>query len=302
MKWNKLGLVFNPIGERAWMHTHASVPFAERVYGDFYKVYFSTRDVLGRSLIGWVVIDLKKPSKAEEISKFPLLSLGDLGTFDDSGVMGSCLINHQNKKYLYYIGWNLGKTVPFRNSIGLAVSSDDGETYEKFSNGPIIDRNHMEPHFCASCCVRKEGGIFRIWYLSCIGWRLVGGKPQHRYHIKYAESEDGIEWKREGRVAIGLQHPEEYAISVPRVLKDNKTYRMWYSYRGSFYRIGYAVSEDGFNWERMDSSVGICVSETGWDSEMIEYPFVFDHDGELFMFYNGNGYGATGFGIARLES
>jgi hypothetical protein len=76
---------------------------------------------------------------------------------------------------------------------------------------------------------------------------------------------------------------------------------MWYSFRGQAYRIGYAESEDGRQWKRLDSHVGIDVSTTGWDSEMIEYPFVFDHKGQRYMLYNGNGFGKTGFGLAVLE-
>jgi predicted GH43/DUF377 family glycosyl hydrolase len=77
---------------------------------------------------------------------------------------------------------------------------------------------------------------------------------------------------------------------------------MWYSYRGESYRIGYAESEDGIHFNRMDEKVGIDVSETGWDSEMICYPHVFEHNGEKYMLYNGNGYGKTGIGLAVLAN
>ena len=79
---------------------------------------------------------------------------------------------------------------------------------------------------------------------------------------------------------------------------------MWFSYRsgsGKKYRIGYATSKLGEEWELRLEEVGIDVSADGWDSEMIEYPFVFDHGGIRYMLYNGNGNGRTGFGIARLE-
>jgi hypothetical protein len=77
---------------------------------------------------------------------------------------------------------------------------------------------------------------------------------------------------------------------------------MWYCYRGPTYRIGYAESPDGRQWQRRDADAGIDVAPDGWDSEMIEYPHVFEHDGQLFMLYNGNGYGKTGVGLAILES
>ena len=46
---------------------------------------------------------------------------------------------------------------------------------------------------------------------------------------------------------------------------------------------------------------GIDVSASGWDSEMIAYPYVFAHEGDYYMLYNGNGYGKTGIGLAVLD-
>jgi hypothetical protein len=140
-----------------------------------------------------------------------------------------------------------------------------------------------------------------MWYLSCTGWQMREGKPEHKYHIKYAESLDGITWQRDGKIAIDFKGDEEYAISRPSVIHDKDCWKMWYSHRGQSYRIGYAESKDGREWTRLDSVVGIDTSVSGWDSEMIEYPFVFDHKGERYMLYNGNGYGETGFGLAVLE-
>jgi len=119
--------------------------------------------------------------------------------------------------------------------------------------------------------------------------------------IKYAESDDAIHWDRKGIIALNFENESEYALSRPFVLKKDSLYRMWYSYRGESYRIGYAESEDSIKWTRKDRDGGIDVSESGWDSEMIEYPYVFEHKGERYMLYNGNGYGKTGIGIAVLE-
>jgi hypothetical protein len=77
---------------------------------------------------------------------------------------------------------------------------------------------------------------------------------------------------------------------------------MWYCYRGDYYRIGYAESDDGRHWTRLDEQAGIQVSESGWDAEAICYPSVFEAKGQRYMLYNGNRYGRSGFGIAVLES
>jgi len=302
MKWKKLGKIFEPNGNVDWMQTHAMIPLAENLSNDLYKIYFSPRDSLNRSHLAWITIDINKPKKIIEYSKQPLVSPGNLGTFDDSGVVATSLLNHNDKKYMYYVGINLGVTVPLRNSIGLAISLDQGRTFKKISEGPIVERNYKEPGFTASPEVIFENGTFRMWYLSCIKWKYEHGKPKHYYHIKYAESSNGIDWDRQGIVAIDFKNSEEYALGVPRVINENGLYKMWYSYRGNKYRIGYAESPDGIHWQRMDEQVGIDVSKEGWDSEMIEYPFVFDHKGNRYMLYNGNGYGKTGFGLAILEN
>lgn len=301
MKWKKLGLIFSPDHNYDWMVSHAAIPFAEHIKNDLFRIYFSCRDATDRSFVGYVEIDINQPLQIICISKYPVLSPGAIGTFDDSGTMLSWITRHDHRGYLYYIGWNLGVTVPFRNAIGLAISKKDNGGFKKYSEGPILDRSQTDAYFVASSCVRVEGQKWKMWYLSCVRWELVNGVPKHWYHIKYAESNDGIHWVRNDTVCIDFKSDDEYAISRPCVIKEGDIYKMWYSCRGEAYRIGYAVSDDGIHWMRMDKHVCIDVSQSGWDSEMIEYPFVFDHNGRRYMLYNGDGYGKTGFGLAVLE-
>ena len=79
---------------------------------------------------------------------------------------------------------------------------------------------------------------------------------------------------------------------------------MCFSSRGekkiSTYRIRKATSKDGIKWERT-KEIELDVSESGWDSEMVCYPYVFEYNGKLYMLYNGNNYGKTGIGLAVLE-
>jgi hypothetical protein len=117
----------------------------------------------------------------------------------------------------------------------------------------------------------------------------------------YAESTDAIHWQKPDRIAIDSSSPEENAICKPSVIKDADRYRMWFCSRGETYRIHYAESKDGLNWNRLGQDKGIDVSPKEWDSEMIEYPCVFDHRGQRFLLYCGNQFGATGFGLAVQE-
>lgn len=303
MQWRKLGWIFSADGREPWLTSHAMIPTVERFFGSVVRIHFSPRDHQNRSNVGWLDVDLQNPTKVLRVSRQPVLSHGELGGFDDSGALASWFIEHDGRTFMYYIGYNIGATVQFRNYIGLAVSCDRGAAYVKQFRAGIIDRTHVDPLLAVTPCVLKEGDLWRMWYTSGVRWEAVeGARPRHYYHIKYAESDNGIDWVRTGRVCIDFGAPSEYAIARPSVLKVDNSYHMWFCCRGEKYRLGYARSADGLNWSRDDSLAGLTVSASGWDSEMIAYPFVFEHGGRIYMLYNGNGYGAAGFGIAVLET
>jgi hypothetical protein len=300
MKWTKLGLVFATNNNHPWMLTHAANPVGEHLHDDVFRLYFSCRDAQSRSHIAYADVDIKPPFRVLKVAEQPLLAPGEVGTFDDSGVSLSCLKKIKGKLCLYYVGWNLGVTVPWRNSIGLAIHNSVTGTFERYSRAPLLDRNDADPFSISYPFVLEDEGIFRMWYGSNLSW----GKEQKDmgHVIKYAESADALHWNRQGIIAVNFKDESEYAMSRPYILKEDGLYKMWYSYRGEAYRIGYAESKDGINWTRKDDEVGIDVSEAGWDSEMIEYPCVFDHRRDRYMLYNGDGYGRTGIGLAVRDS
>jgi hypothetical protein len=308
VKWVKKGVIFTPDNDRDWMRTHASIPIGDMRADGTMRIYFGTRDGEGRSHIGHVDVDPSDPARILGLSEAPLLPLGQRGTFDDSGIMPSWLVNHDGRKFLYYIGWNPQVTVPYRLSIGLAISDDGGATFVKYPGGPVSDRSVEEPYFNTAPCVLVDSGVWRMWYVSCTGWELVNGWPEPRYHVKYAESADGINWRKTGHVCIDYDGPTA-AIGRPCVLRDGDLYKMFYSYRDTesyrddparSYRLGYAESYDGLSWRRRDELVGIDRSDSGWDSQMLEYCSIYDHEGTRHMLYNGNGFGKSGFGLAVL--
>lgn len=300
MNWTKLGRIFSVDGTIDWMQTHAAFPAAMHLTGDVWRVYFSPRDAKGRSQIGYFEIDLFQPTEPLFLTESPVIPLGPLGAFDDNGVTSSCNFEHDGLIYHYYNGWTLGATVPFRDFIGCAVSRDGGKSFDKVSPAPVLGMGPHDPYLTGSPSILIEAGIWRMWYVSGVRWELQGGKPKHYYHIKYAESTDGIEWRRTGHVCIDFDSPDEYAIATPRVVKEGDLYRMWYCSRGSAYRLGYAESHDGLSWTRKDAEAGLEASPSGWDSEMIAYPCPFRHGGKRFMLYNGNSYGRTGIGLAVM--
>lgn len=306
MKWKKTGRIYDPETLKCglWHASHAANTVALPMGDGVFRIYFSARDAERRSHVAFLDARLFPDFRIISFSPRPILCPGETGLFDDSGVSLSCITKVGNEDVMYYLGWNLGVTVPWRNSIGLAVLRND-DVAKRHSLAPVLDRNDKDPYSVSYPFVMEDGAVFRMWYGSNLAW---GAKQEDMAHvIKYAESEDGIRWKPTGIISLNFKNEHEYAISRPCVIKENGVYKMWYSFRAgphtATYRIGYAESRDGVKFDRMDEITGIDVSPDPeeWDSEMVCYPYVFDYKGNRYMLYNGNGYGKTGFGLAMLE-
>lgn len=300
MAWRKLGRILSASGQHPWMLTHAANPTAQPLPGGRTRIFFSTRDAQNRSHIAAAVVELHPEPKLLELASEPLVGPGPTGSFDDSGTSMGCLVILEDALWLYYVGWNLGVTVPWRNSLGLAVSRDGGRTFSKHSAAPVMDRHAVDPFSLSYPWVMREGERWRMWYGSNLRW---GGTERDMDHVlKYAESGNGLQWQRDGHPILPFANPNEYAQARPCVIRDPDRYRLWFAHRGDRYRLGYAESPDGRVWKRNDSAGALEAGAAGeWDAEMVTYPCVFDSAGARYLLYNGNAYGRTGIGLAVWE-
>jgi hypothetical protein len=298
--WIKQGVIFN----KHW----AQLPIVDTENKNFWRIYYSHR-IDNKSYPKYIDIEKENPKNIIFEQKEPILNLGKLGSFDQAGVMPTEIINYNNKKYLYYIGWSNRKDVPYFNTLGLAISEDNGKTYNKFSTGPVFGSSYKEPGYIGTTKILIENGIWRAWYLSCREWEIINGIVEPIYDIKYAESTNGIDWDPKNISCINLQGAEG-GISQASVLKQDNKYYMWFSYRAKTnyrlnknysYRIGMAMSDDGIEWQRKET-LELDASEQGWDSIMVEYPYVVTGIQNYFMFYNGNGFGKEGIGYAIKQN
>ncbi len=312
MSWQKLGVFFKTDGQRPWMVSHACTPTGLYLpRSNRIRIYFAPRNERGQSIPTYLEVDAKDPTKVIQLADRPFLELGQLGTFDDGGIMPCSITTAENGDlYLYYVGWNPSVSVDYRNAIGLAISKDGGKTFERPFPGAVVDRDKYEPYFTASPCAMREGDTWHLWYASSTGFIRKDGRVEPLYVLKYARSGDGTTWHRYNQPILAPAFSQE-CNARPSVVKDGDTYKMWFCYRkatdfrkggDSAYRIGYAESRDAQNWERMDDRAGIAYSPTGWDSEMQTYPNVVDTPHGRYLFYNGNGFGRTGLGCARWQT
>lgn len=302
MRWEKKGRVYVADGsvERA---RHYAVPPTPHLRPDgILRLYVAFCDgaIMGR--LGWVDVDAERPDRVVGVSRAPALDIGEPGSFDENGVLPTCVVEVDGELFLYYVGYQLGAKVKYYQFQGLAVSSDGGETFERRLRVPVIDRSDSELLNRTSAFLRRHGGGFEMWYVGGSEWTTVGSKPLPIYNLRYLMSDDGVHWPADGEVCLDFDDPDEDAFGRPWIVETGDEQLMFYSVRKRSidYRIGYARSLDGRSWVRDDANVGIDVSGSGWGSEMIAYASVVQLDGRTVMFYNGNERGRTGFGYAEL--
>lgn len=314
--WRKLGKTFDPrdLPVGGWMHEFAQSPSAI-VRDTTVRVFFCSRvrpdpDGQYRSYIGWLDLDRGDLRRVVAVCEKPVMPLGKFGTFDEFGTYPVSVIADGDEIRAYYAGFTRCESVPFNAAIGVAVSRDGGETFHRLGDGPVLSYTPDEPFLIGSPRVRRFGGGWQLWYVAGKEWRLTDGKPEPIYKIRMATSDDGFDWTKEGRDLVADKTGEQECQACPDVTCRGGSYHMFFSYRDirnykgreGGYRIGYASSDDMRHWQRDDDVVDIGLSETGWDSEMINYPHLFDVDGSTYMLYQGNGMGRSGFGLAVLES
>ena len=314
--WKKLGKVFDPreVQGRSWLHEFAQAP-SVLVFDKFIRVYFACRpkpDENGQYVSYSAYVDLNRKDLFEiiDVAQNPILELGKRGTFDEFGTYPASVIRDGENIIAYYGGWTRCESVPFNVAIGMATSNDNGVTFKKAGDGPILSYSVNEPFILSGPKIRKFNNRWHLFYIAGSKWIANDGKPEPVYKIRMATSDDGVNWIKEDKDLIENKIEENEAQASPDVFFYNNKYHMFFCYRYSLnfrgkeqgYRIGYASSDDLVNWKRDDTKACIDVSQEGWDNEMISYPHVFELDGNVYMFYLGNHVGRYGFGLAQLQT
>lgn len=309
LEWHKIGRVFGPAEGAQWMKSHAQVPTPLVIEKEgVLRVYFSSRPDRGMSLTSYVDLDLADFTKIVKVNQQPLLELGRPGTFDEHGIMPSCAVRTGDLVYLYYSGWSRATSVPYTNSTGLAISEDGGKTFRRAGEGPVLAKSLHDPWSATSPFVMKTGDQWRMWYCAGTGWVQVDGKYEHVYDIKEAVSSDGITWTPLCRSSIPATEGEE-ALTRPWIMPFGDSWRLWYCHRRSkdfrdgsgAYRISSASSPDLDSWTRIGRDGPVGAWENTWDSATQAYPALFEFNQKLHMLYNGNDFGADGFGICTAQ-
>ena len=318
MKWKKLGKIFDPTQHKL---PNDCLQFAQSpqalVFDDFVRIYFSTRAVdkrNGKYLSHIAFVDMQKNLRdVIRVSDKTVIPLGKLGCFDEHGIFPMSVVRYGDAVYGYTCGWNRRVSVSVDTAIGLAISHDDGLTFQRVGDGPVLAATLREPCLVGDGFVKIIGDVFHMWYIFGTGWKRFSAdvSPDRTYKIGHAVSADGINWiKEESRQIIANRLGMDESQALPSVIKIEDMYHMFFCYRQSFdfrknkdrgYRIGHAYTEDLVNWTRDDDNPFLNATPGDWDSDMLCYPHVFEYDGKVYLLYNGNEFGRYGFGLAVLE-
>jgi hypothetical protein len=304
MKWIKKGRIFSPDKNSSWSYYYGILPTPIYLQEkDIIRIYFATSGKERYCGITYMDVSADNPSNIVYQHNGYVLDVGKIGQFDDCGINPSSVVKLKNKTYLYYVGYQRCQKSPYMLFPGLAIEDKDGKNFNRYSNAPIIDRSQKSYVSHAAPYVVYRNGKYKMWLWIGKQWISVKRKPYISASIGYAESKDGINWHIKNTKCIEPDGVREFSLGRPWVIFEDNKYKMWYSVRyfRKLYRLGYAESKDGIKWTRQDSEVGIDVSKTGWDSEMICYPAVIKVRNKVYLFYNGNNNGETGFGYAVLD-
>lgn len=316
MYWKKIGKVFDPTNFNL---INNCKEFAQSpqvlLLDDFIRVYFSTRekDITGKYLSHISFVDLNKNFEVIGVAENTVLKLGNLGCYDEHGIFPLNILKSKDKLFGYIGGWNRRVSVSVDGSIGVAISHDNGLTFQRYGDGPVVTSSVNEPFLIGDPFVQTYNGTFHMWYIFGITWKKYAPavQPDRIYKIGHSVSSDGINWSKttEGQQIVSDSLGSDESQALPTVVKIGDVYHMYFCYRQSLdfrknknrgYRIGHAFSSDLNNWTRDDAEVGIDVTEGAWDSDMLCYPHVFEMNGDFYMMYNGNEFGRYGFGVAKL--
>ena len=318
MRWTKLGKIFDPTTHRLPNNcqSFAQAPQA-LVFDNFVRIYFSTREVdqQGKFRSHVAFVDFERDLRTiRQVARHTVIPLGRLGCFDEHGIFPMHVTRHENRILAFTSGLSRRASVSVESSIGLAESLDGGDTFVRHGDGPVLTASLHEPFLVCDPFVVFLHQSFHMWYVYGVRWIPDAEKdkaPSRVYKIGHATSSDGKAWQKEGRQIISDVLGADECQALPTVIRLNDRLHMFFCYRkatdfrknrDASYRLGYAFSNDGGTWTREDESAGIDVTEGDWDGDMMCYPHLFKCDDKVFLLYNGNEFGRTGFGLAQLDS
>lgn len=299
--WREQDWLFEAAGtDRALTHAMLPTPI---LLEDRIRVYFASCDKDLRGRIWRVDLELEAPWRVIERSRDPVMDVGGAGAFDCDGVNPSQVMWCGDRLRLYYIGWRrVSEDTPYTLFAACSESRDGGLSFPNASE-PMLAPSATEPLFRTAPFVYRAGGGWSILYIG--GGRFVseGAKRLPIYGLRQAFSEDGLVWPKEGRLLLAPdEQAGELGFGRPVVWSEGGEAQLYLSMRS---RTGYQLVRGRLQ----DAEAGLRRFERALNFEQAPWATGMTCFGapcrvgrtEL-LFYNGDQFGRTGFGLAVRSS
>jgi hypothetical protein len=297
IEFQRLGRIFDPqdFPIKEGVLSHAANPVVVKMDEFSYRIFFNSRDLNQRSSVYSVDINLNSQRIIPDTLKIQFLLEFSDSYFKDGISLGS-YFELDGVDWISFMGWINPPSEHWYGTIGRFRLNSNFDL-ESIEENPWFELDSDDPISLSYPTVYFSQSVMHIWYGSTLTWDGGNGEMVHilkekisRDFRKFQNSNRFVEWK------MG----ESQAFSRPSVVEVQDHFLLAYSVRGNKtkYRIGFGIIEDGSHIVRQ---IAIYPTSTStWESEMVEYPCLVSHKDSIFMFYNGNGYGKSGIGLARI--
>lgn len=301
LRIQRLGRIFDPESNlsNSFTLTHAANPVLVPIASDIYRIFFNSRDALQRSSVYSVDFNLQELMIVEGSLREQYILSAERTYFRDGISLGSPIkINHET--WIGFMAWINPPNQHWFGTIG-KFKLDRNFNIAMIDENPWFDLDSNDPISLSYPAFYEKEGQFRMWYGSTITWDAGNGEMLHI--LKEKSSPDCRQFLNTGRT-IKWKINDFQAFSRPSIIQVQNIYLMAYSVRGyrDRYRIEFSVIDDTHPKKNLDilQLGSFSASGSDWESEMVEYPFLVTHKDDAYMFYNGNGYGRTGIGVAKV--
>ena len=304
MSWKDYGVIFKVNNLEPWAKSHFYVPTAIEL-DDCIRVYSSFWDQSLYGRLGYVDLDKKNPLQVLRYSENPILEDSPKGNFDCDGVTPLSVIQHEGKIRLYYAGWEKFQLPNKRYTLftGLCMSDDNGKTFYRYSDKPIIGPRNNEDQVRTAGRVNFDNGVWRTWFANYEKSYTINGKSTPGYNLNTMSSRDGINWEdsrtvfpiKEGKI-LGYGRSAVWFDAAESLYHGLFSVRSWDS---RYYGIYNAQSKDGLKWSELTlDNMGFSPSETIDGQKEVCFPSLIHQEDRILMFYNGDHFGKDGLRMA----
>ena len=158
-----------------------------------------------------------------------------------------------------------------------------------------------------------DSGVYApsVVFVNTVYKMFYAGYNGFNYQVGLATSTDKLNWTRHFSLPV-LEYGSPGSwdaryVTQPSVLFINGIYKMWYTGSAAdllpFFKIGYAISSNGTNWDKYDFNPVLSASTIGnWDPEGISSPSVIYKDGIYYMWFTGHKNISSAIGLATSSN